>query len=187
DDEVRKYYESHKPELTASEKRRVAHIVVPSEEEAQEIRKKLDAGDSWVALVTAYSSDTPSVRQGGDLGWITKKDASGEFAKVFDLQEGEFSEPLKSKFGWHLVRVEKIVPERAQTLDEAREGIQKRILEQKQRDARLVWVKQLRAAALIRYSDRNIRAFVRQSQRDAEAKPMPAGHGPSGAGAPPGH
>ena len=164
DEDVRAYYDAHKPELTAPEKRRVAHIVVPSEEEAGEIRKKLDAGESWVTLVTTRSSDTNSVKQAGDLGWITRKDATGDFAKVFSVEEGQVSEPLKSKFGWHLVKVEKIVPERPQTLDEAREGIQKRLFEQKQRDARTVWVKKLRAAATIEINDAGIKKFVKSNE-----------------------
>ena len=163
DDDVRAYYEAHRTELTAPEKRRVAHIVVPSEEEAREVRAKLDAGESFVALVTAHSSDAPSVKKGGDLGWITKKEASGEFEKVFSLEEGQVTEPLKSKFGWHLVKVEKIVPERPQTLDEATDSIRKTLTEQKQREARAVWVQKLRDAATIRISNPGIRKFVKSN------------------------
>jgi foldase protein PrsA len=160
DDDVRAYYEAHRTELTAPEKRRVAHIVVPSEEEAREIREKLNAGESFVALVTARSSDAASVKKGGDLGWITKKEASGDFEKVFSLEEGQVTEPLKSKFGWHVIKVEKIVPERPQTLDEAKESVRKTLTELKQRDARTVWVRKLREAATIRVSESGIRKFV---------------------------
>lgn len=163
EDAVRAYYEGHRTELTAPEQRRVAHIVVPSEEEAREVRAKLDAGESFVALVTAHSSDAPSVKKGGDLGWITKKEATGEFEKVFSLEEGQITEPLKSKFGWHLIKVEKIVPERPQTLDEAKESIRKTLTEQKQREARAVWVKKLRDAATIRVSNPGIRKFVKSN------------------------
>lgn len=163
DDEVRAFYEGHKSEFTAPERRRVAHIVVPSLEEAQEIRKKAEAGESFPALVRAHSTDTTSIKQAGDLGWITKKEASGDFEKVFSLEEGQISEPLKSKFGWHLVKVEKITPERPMSLEEAKEAIRKKVLEQKQREARAVWVKKLRDASTIRISNSGIREFVKNN------------------------
>lgn len=174
DEDVKAYYEAHGTEFTQPEKRRVAHIVVPSEEEAREIRRKLDEGEGFAALVRAHSTDTTSVKQGGDLGSITKKDASGEFEKVFSLEEGRVSEPLKSKFGWHLVKVEKIEPERLMSLDEAKEPARKKVLEQKQRAARAVWVKKLRDAAVIRTSNAGIRAFVKENGTDAPVAPPPS-------------
>jgi parvulin-like peptidyl-prolyl isomerase len=162
DEELRAYYEGHKSEFTAPEKRRVAHIVVPSLEEAQEIRKKAE-NESFAALVRAHSTDTASIKQGGDLGWITKKEASGEFEKIFSLEEGQISEPLKSKFGWHLIKVEKITPERPMSFEEAKEAIHKKVLEQKQREARAVWVKKLREASTIRISNSGIREFVKSN------------------------
>jgi parvulin-like peptidyl-prolyl isomerase len=163
DAEIESYYAARTNELTAPEKRRMAHIVVPSFEEAQEIRKRLDEGESFASLVKANSTDTSSVKQAGDLGWITKKEATGEFGKVFELAEGQVSEPLKSKFGWHLMKVEAITPEKPLSLDEAREPIRKVLTEEKQREARAAWVKQLRAAATIRISSSGIRSFVQSN------------------------
>jgi len=165
DPEIRAYYDGHTAEFTSPEKRRVAHIVVPSLEEAQEIRKKIEEGETFASLVGTRSTDTTSVKAGGDLGWITKKDASGVFEKVFSLDEGKVSEPLKSKFGWHLVKVSKITPERPLGLEEAKEPIRKKLLEQKQREARAFWVKKLRAASTIRISNPGIRKFVKDSSK----------------------
>ncbi|HYV40780.1 MAG TPA: peptidyl-prolyl cis-trans isomerase, partial [Thermoanaerobaculia bacterium] len=165
DPEIRAYYDGHTAEFTSPEKRRVAHIVVPSLEEAQEIRKKIEEGETFASLVGTRSTDTTSVKAGGDLGWITKKDASGVFEKVFSLDEGKVSEPLKSKFGWHLVKVSKITPERPLGLEEAKEPIRKKLLDQKQREARAFWVKKLRAASTIRISNPGIRKFVKDSSK----------------------
>jgi parvulin-like peptidyl-prolyl isomerase len=159
--EIDAYYAAHKADYTSPEKRRVAQIVVPTQEEAQDVKKKLDDGDSFAELVKAHSTDTSSLRQAGDLGWITQKEASGDFAKVFSLDLGQVSEPLKSKYGWHLIKVEAIVPPKPMSLEEAQESIRKTVMEQKQRDARAVWVKKLREAATIQISDAGIQRFLK--------------------------
>jgi hypothetical protein len=83
------------------------------------------------------------------------------------------------------MKVTKIEPAQQMTFDEAKKDLEKRLLEQKQRDARMVWVKQLRAAATIKFNDKNIHAFVVESQKDAEAKPVGPSHGQGAQ--PPGH
>jgi parvulin-like peptidyl-prolyl isomerase len=163
DAEVDAYYAAHKADYTSPEKRRVAQIVVPTQQEAQEIKKRLDNGESFAELVKAVSTDTSSTKQAGDLGWITKKDASGEFANVFSFEDGQVSEPMKSKFGWHLIKVEAIAPAKPMALEDAREPIRKALMAQKQRDARAVWVKKLREAATIQISDAGIRQFLKSN------------------------
>jgi parvulin-like peptidyl-prolyl isomerase len=161
--EIESYYAEHKAEYSSPEKRRVAHIVVPSQEEAQEVKKKLDSGESFLELVKSQSTDAASAKQAGDLGWVTKKDAPGDFIKVFSMDVGQVSEPLKSKYGWHLIKVEAIVPEKPLSLDEAREPIRNTLMEQKKREARAVWVKKLREAATIQISDAGIRQFLKSN------------------------
>jgi parvulin-like peptidyl-prolyl isomerase len=163
DAEIDAYYASHKADYTAPEKRRVAHIVVATQEEALELKKRLDAGESFAELGKTYSTDTSSAKQAGDLGWITKKDASGEFASVFSFEQGQVSEPLKSKYGWHLIKVEAIAPPKPMSLEDARGPIRKTLTEEKQRDARAVWVKKLRDAATIQISDAGIRQFLKSN------------------------
>jgi parvulin-like peptidyl-prolyl isomerase len=163
DAEIDAYYAAHKAEYTSPEKRRVAQIVVASQEEAQDIKKRLDNGESFAELVRNVSTDTVSAKQAGDLGWITRKDAAGDFAVVFNFEEGQVSEPLKSKFGWHLIKVEAIVPPKPLELKDARDPIRKTLTEQKQRDARIVWVKKLRDAATIHVSDSGVRQFVKSN------------------------
>jgi parvulin-like peptidyl-prolyl isomerase len=165
DDEVKAWYEAHKSDFVEPEKRRVAHIVVPTREEADEIRKSIAEGQPFEMLVKTNSTDTASQKQMGDLGWITRREATGEFEKVFTLAEGEISEPLQSKFGYHVMRVTRIQPERPLDVEEARDAIRKKILEQKQREARAVWVKKLREASTIVISNSNIRKFVKDNTK----------------------
>jgi parvulin-like peptidyl-prolyl isomerase len=174
DEELKSWYEAHKGDFVEPEKRRVAHIVLPTKEEAVAIRKAIDDGQPFEMLVKTKSTDTASQKQVGDLGWITRAQATGEFEKVFGLAEGEISEPLQSKFGYHVMRVTKITPARPLDFDDAKEAIRKTVLEKKQREARLVWVRKLREAATVKISDAGVRAFVKSNSAEALSAAPPS-------------
>lgn len=86
----------------------VRHILVESQEAAEEVLGKLDAGESWNTLAVEYSTDESNKNNGGDLGWIGRNDSydadflDGAFA-LNDL--GEISEPIETQFGWHLIQL----------------------------------------------------------------------------------
>ncbi|MDI3481209.1 MAG: foldase protein PrsA [Tepidanaerobacteraceae bacterium] len=107
DEDVKKYYESNKdmfklpsPEIRAS------HILVATEEEAQEILAQIKAGKDFAELAKKYSIDPGTKDKGGDLGYFGKGTMDPEFEKVvFSLKQGEVSQPVKTKFGYHIIRV----------------------------------------------------------------------------------
>ena len=164
EDEIRAEYEAQKKDLMEPERRQVAHIVVPTEAEAAEIRGKLAAGERFEDLAHTRSKDAKTASRGGELGWITRKDVPQDFAPVLLLKQGEISEPLHSSYGYHLVRVNAIAPERPLTLDESREKLHEAVLTRKQQDRRKVWVDKLRAASRIRISSAGIRAYVKANE-----------------------
>jgi peptidyl-prolyl cis-trans isomerase D len=82
------------------------HILVPDEALAKVIKDKLNAGEDWFSLVDQYSTDEGSKSQGGDLGWFGRGKMVKEFEDAaFALKVGEVSEPVKSQFGYHIIRV----------------------------------------------------------------------------------
>ncbi len=162
DEEVRAYYDSHKADYIAPEKRRVAHIVVTTREEAEAIEKEIEGGQRFEKLVSK-STDTESAKKLGDLGWVTRTDAAGELEAVFSLQEGKVSKPIESKYGFHIFVVRKIVTGEPFEFDEVKDKIRKRLLEQKEREKRKVWVQKLRDTAKIEINNAGIRAFVKEN------------------------
>lgn len=86
---------------------RARHILVDSEEKAREIIKKLDGGAKFEDLSKEYSSG-PSAENGGDLGYFAKDEMVPEFADAaFALEKGKYTkDPVKTQFGWHVVKVE---------------------------------------------------------------------------------
>ena len=86
----------------------VRHILVDSEEKANEVIEKLNRGSEWAALAAEYSTDTSNKDNGGDLGWIGKNDSYVQEFKdgAFALNEtGETSDPIQSQFGWHVIQL----------------------------------------------------------------------------------
>ena len=163
DEDVKAYYESHRAELSTPEKRRVAHIVVATEDEAKDVKKKLDAGESFADLVKAKSVDTATQKQAGDLGFITAKDVPPDFKAILGLKEGEVSGPVKTKFGWHLVKVTKIEAPRPLTLAESKDDLKKKLTDDRNREKRALWVKKLRDASTIKVNNAGITAFVKDA------------------------
>ncbi len=81
------------------------HILVASEEEAQDAITRLEAGEDFAALATELSTDTGSAANGGDLGWFGKGRMVPAFeAAAFGMEIGDVSPPVQSDFGWHLIQ-----------------------------------------------------------------------------------
>ncbi|MBN1454538.1 MAG: peptidylprolyl isomerase [Anaerolineales bacterium] len=81
------------------------HILVEDEATAKTILERLKSGEDFATLATELSQDTGSAVNGGDLGWFGKGQMVAEFeTAAFALEDGEFSEPIQSNFGWHIIQ-----------------------------------------------------------------------------------
>ena len=102
---------------------RARHILVPTENEAKAILVELNKGTDFAELARQKSKDPAAASQGGDLGYFTKDQMVPEFAEIaFKLEKGQLSEPVKTQFGWHVIKVEdkrkKPAPDFAQVKDQ---------------------------------------------------------------------
>jgi peptidyl-prolyl cis-trans isomerase C len=81
------------------------HILVPTEDEAKAALKRVKGGEDFAKVADEVSKDPGS--KGGDLGWFTKDRMVPEFGEAaYKLNKGEISEPVKSQFGWHVIKLE---------------------------------------------------------------------------------
>jgi peptidyl-prolyl cis-trans isomerase C len=98
------------------------HILVEAEEKAIELKAQLDGGADFAALAAEHGTDGTAQR-GGDLGWFVRTDMVPEFADAaFAMEPGTISDPVKSAFGWHLIKLDerrdRPVPALAEVQDE---------------------------------------------------------------------
>ncbi|MDP4708431.1 MAG: peptidylprolyl isomerase [Rickettsiaceae bacterium] len=85
---------------------KASHILVDTEEKAKEIKKKLNKGTKFETLVKEFSKDEGSKANGGELGYVMKGQLVPEFeSKAFSMKKDEISDPVKTQFGWHIIRV----------------------------------------------------------------------------------
>jgi peptidyl-prolyl cis-trans isomerase C len=102
----RKVYEEAVKQVKNEEEVHARHILVPTEEEAKAILAQLKAGADVATLAKEKSKD-PGAAEGGDLGYFTREQMVPEFAEVaFKLGKGQLSDPVKTQFGWHIIKVE---------------------------------------------------------------------------------
>lgn len=107
DADLKKEYDAMVVVMRDQKEVRARHILVETEAQAKDIKKKLSEGKSFDALAKEYSKDPGSAKQGGDLGYFTKNKMVKEFADAaFTMKKGEVSNPVKSQFGWHIIKVE---------------------------------------------------------------------------------
>ena len=122
EEKVKTYYDDHKVQY-ARPQVKASHILVKDEALVKEIKGKLDGGEDFSTLAKAHSMDPGSKDNGGSLGWFKKADMVGPFADAaFASEKGTVTEPVQTRFGWHIIKVEDKRDEIP--LDEVREQIE---------------------------------------------------------------
>ncbi len=138
EDAVKGYYDAHVENFTVPEQRRARHILIElandasasdeaaAQTRALEILGQARGGQSFEALARERSEDLGSKAQGGDLGFFGQGVMDPAFDKtVFEMKPGELSEPVRSRFGYHLIRLEEIKAGSTKGFDEARADVEK--------------------------------------------------------------
>ena len=128
DKQLAEYYETEKNRFLMDEQRQARHILIlfdddeaAAEATARDLYSRIQGGESFEELAREFSKDGLTAANGGDLGLLTKTqlpDALGD--AIFDMVEGELREPVRSDFGFHVVRLEGIVEQGPQPLDAVR-------------------------------------------------------------------
>ncbi len=131
DAEIRKVYEQEAKKVKPVERVRARHILVSTREEAEKVLKELKAGAKFEDLARKYSKDG-SKEFGGDLGYFTYEEMVPEFSKaVFALKVGEVSKPVKTDYGWHIIKLEDRKKVGMAPFETVKEGIRTLLLRRK--------------------------------------------------------
>lgn len=129
EEELRQRYEAASQRYLTPEARNASHILIEgngdAEARARDIYRQIEGGASFEELAREHSDDPGSSDQGGDLGWIEPDDMIEGFEDaLYALDEaGNVSEPVETRFGWHIIRLDDIRPPEGMSFEEAQAEI----------------------------------------------------------------
>ena len=125
DEAMRKVYAEATKPMTEEQEVQARHILVATEEEAKMILADLKKGGDFAAIAKEKSKDPGSKDNGGDLGYFGKDQMVPEFANTaFALDKGALSDPVKTQFGWHIIKVEDKRAKPVPTFDQVKPQIE---------------------------------------------------------------
>jgi peptidyl-prolyl cis-trans isomerase C len=130
DDRLHAAFDKKMKDQPAEEQVRARHILVKTEDEAKAVIAELQKGADFAELAKSKSTDPGSTSAGGDLGFFTKERMVPEFAQAaFAMKPGEYSSvPVKSQFGWHVIKVEERRP--GPTFEDAKDELRPDVAKQ---------------------------------------------------------
>lgn len=148
EEEMKSYFEENKAMFDEPEQVRARHILVETEEKAQEVLAKLERGESFESLARQYSTDEGTKDNGGDLGYFGRGVMVAEFEEAaFSLKPGETSRPVKTQYGYHIIKVEDYKEARPAEFEEKKEEIEEALRQEKVASKMEEWLNELKEKA----------------------------------------
>ena len=131
DEILQSYYEDEQYRFETEEERRARHILINSpqddpeaEARALEVLTRLESGEQFEVLAAEFSEDAGTSGQGGDLGWVSRGLLLGPFEDtLYDMELGEVQGPIKTNFGYHIIRFDEIRAGEVQSFDALRDQL----------------------------------------------------------------
>lgn len=156
--------DNYKPEIKAS------HILVKDEATAKKVKEELGQGKSFDELAKQYSEDTGSKEKGGDLGFFGPGKMVKEFEEAaYKLKKDEVSEPVKSQFGYHIIKVTDI-KEPEKSFEQSKADIKKEIVQKKAQDGEFMnelMMKEIKKAD-VKVDDKDLKDLFEEKKTDAK-------------------
>jgi len=169
---LRDSYEAQKKQYTKGESVEAAHILVKDEKKAKEIRALLTKGEDFATLAKKYSIDPGSKTTGGQLGYFSEGQMVPEFEKAaFALKVGEISQPVKTNFGYHIIKKTGYKPPQVTPFAEVRKNLEAQAKSEKQAAFFTQWKDKAEKDAEVKYNPAYESYFA---EKQPETKGSPA-------------
>jgi foldase protein PrsA len=143
EEEMKTYFDENKSNFAQQEQVKASHILVKDEVTAKEVATKLAAGDDFAELAKEYSTDTSNAEKGGDLGYFEKGTMVAEFDEVaFTLEKNKISDPVKTEFGYHIIKVIDKKAAKAAVYEDHKEEIKESLFQEKMQTEYTEWLEE---------------------------------------------
>jgi len=167
---MKKVYDEAAKQIEGEQEVHARHILVETEDEAKAIEAELKKGADFAELAKKKSKD-PGASDGGDLGFFTKDQMVPEFsAAAFSLEPGKISDPAKTQFGWHIIKVEEKRNRKAPDFEQVKGQIETYVT----RKAQAEYVAKLRESAKVERMDQAANVPAKTDAKPADSKMAPA-------------
>lgn len=159
--EAKEYYGENRNDFALPEQIKASHILVKTQSEAEEILKELRQGKSFSAMAKNRSIDTNSAENGGDLGFFSKGEMSPEFENVaFSLKKGETSSPVKSRLGYHIIKVTERKEGKTVEFSRVKDMIIQKLEQEKQQTAFNQYIDRIKNDYPVQTNETRIKEFI---------------------------
>jgi len=171
DAEVKVFFDQNADKFTIGTKIKASHILVGTEEEANDISDRLKKGEKFAKLAE-LSKDTGSAKKGGDLGYFGRGQMVPEFEQAaLSLKPGEVSKPVKTRFGYHIIKLVDIQKGEPADFEQSKESIQRQLLGEKRKRVFDSFVDKLKTDIKITTHENEISAIALPWEQTAAPAP----------------
>lgn len=170
DKKVKDFYDKNPSSFKVGEEVKASHILLSTEEEAKAALERVKKGEDFTKLAKTLSKDKDSAKRGGDLGFFGRGQVVPEFEEVaFNLKTGEVSSPIKTQFGYHIIKVTGRKEGKMLDFEEVKDSIKRRLIVEGQKGLFDSLIERLKKQSKIEIDKRTLEAL------SVEGKQTPGG------------
>ncbi|RYI25964.1 foldase [Bacillus infantis] len=143
EDEIKAYFDENKDQFAQQEQVKASHILVEDEATAKEVKSKLDKGEEFADLAKEYSTDASNAESGGELGYFGKGEMEAAFEEAaFALKANEISGPVKTDYGYHIIKVEDKKEAKEAVFEDSKEAAKKALFDERMQTEYYNWLEE---------------------------------------------
>jgi peptidyl-prolyl cis-trans isomerase C len=176
DSEIRAYYDQHLSDYKMPASVTISHIQLKNEKDAKKVLQSARKGDDWMKLAAKYSADTLTRTHGGTLPPASREGLFGNLGSqpamaetAFAIGQGKFGGPIKTKLGWHVIRVDALRPESTRDFESVRASSARQIGSKRSQDFYVEKLAEAKTDVGVRADSTAIHAYLTKKKTAREA------------------